>query len=448
MIGRSRSWTGALCAAALFAGTGAARADVEREGTWPEADPAVTLDLDATPRNEAITKLAKAAGWSVVMRAPDGDKVSLHVQAQPADKVLEMLLGDGDWVVLRKGNLLSISPAPAGHRAPAPPAPPVPPAPPALPPPVPPAPPHADEVEAEGVDRSVTGGNLRIEKGEVVRDVTVTGGNLDVWGTVTGDLSVMGGNVHLHRGARVRGDAAAFGGNVEIEADASIDGDVDVLGGDVRREPGSRIGGAVREGVTKIKDHKDHAKKAAKSAKVEVKSTAAPAKGPGFLRSVSEAVNRAALLFVCGSVLTALFTDRMDKLKLQVASRPMRTFATGVVSLIGGAVLFAAMCVTVVGIPVAAVLAIAAILGTLAGVCATLETVGAALLGHRTKNPYVHLAAGAALFVIAGLVPRLGDVVGWVVIVMGLGSFVASRAAGFIPAKHPLGSPYRDASLP
>lgn len=437
MIGRARIWTGALATAALITATGAAQADVEREGTWPEGDPAVTLDFDGVPRNEAINRLAKAAGWSIVVRAPESDKVTLHVAAQPADKVLDMLLGDGSYVVARTGNLLSISHAAA----------PRPPAPPGVPPP--PSPPRAapdDQPVAEGFDRSVTGSNLSVEKDEVVRDVTVTGGDLDVWGTVTGDLSVAGGKVHLHRGARVRGDAAAIGGDVVLEADTSVDGDVGVIGGEIRREPGSRIGGAVRDGVTKVRDHKEHGRRARASkadAKVEAKA-AAPA-GPGFLRRVSDAVNRAALLFVCGSVLIALATERMDKLKLQIASRPMRTFATGVVSVIGGAVLLAAMCVTVVGIPVAAVLALVAMLGTLAGVCSLLETVGAALLGHRTKNPYVHLALGALLFGALTAIRDVGGPVALVAMVMGLGSFVASRAAGLVPTKNALGSPYRDA---
>jgi hypothetical protein len=442
MIGRAKIWTGALATAALITAAGAASAEVERTGTWPASDPAVTLDLDGVPRNEAINRLAKAAGWSLVMRAPESDKVTLHVTAQPADKVLDLLLGDGSYVVLRQGNLLSISPAPpAAARAPAPPSA----APPA--PPAPPPPPRADdEAESEGLDRSVTGGDLRIEQGEVVHDVTVTGGNLDVWGTVSGDLSVAGGNVHLHRGARVRGDAALIGGDIVLEADTSIDGDVGLIGGEIRREPGARIGGSVRDGVTKVKEHAKRARAAKSDAKVEVKA-AAPARGAGLLRRLSDAVNRAALLFVCGSVLIALATERMDKLKLQIASRPMRTFATGVVSVIGGAVLLAAMCVTVVGIPVAAVLALVAMLGTLAGVCSLLETLGAALLGHRTKNPYVHLALGALLFGALSAIERVGGPAALVVMVMGLGSFVATRAAGFIPVKSGLGSPYRDAPL-
>jgi hypothetical protein len=465
MIRHSRVWRGALSAAAVVAmlAPGAAFAEVEREGNWPASDPNVTLDLEGVPRSEALNKLAKAAGWSIVVHAPRDNKVSLHVTNQPADKVLDLLLADGSYVAHRDNNLIAISPdepgAPPARPTPA--TPPVPPAPPALPglpqppgaaPPVPPPPPAAlapratpdDESDDEGLDRTVTGGSLRIEKGEVVHDVTVMGGNLDVWGTVTGDLAVMGGNVHVHRGARVRGDASAIGGKLTIETEAAIDGDVRVLGGALHRDNGAKIGGEVHDGVAKIKAHKKHHGGS-------VTETAAKAEGPSKIRSLArdvvDAVNGAALLFVFGSVLLALAPSRMDQLKVQIASRPMRSFATGIVSLIGGAAMLAAICVTIIGIPVAFVLAVLAVLATLAGVCSVLETVGAALLGHRTKNPYVHLAFGGLLFLIGGAIPYVGALVKLAVFFTAIGAVVATRAAGLLPARFRGGSPYRDAPV-
>jgi hypothetical protein len=125
----------------------------------------------------------------------------------------------------------------------------------------------------------------------------------------------------------------------------------------------------------------------------------------------------------------------------------MRTFATGVVALLGGVVLLAAMCVTIIGIPVAIVLALAAVLATLAAVCSVLETVGGALLAHRTKNPYVHLAAGGLLLLVVGALPFLGGLVKLAVLFTAIGSVAATRAAGMLPAKLRGGSPYRDAPV-
>ena len=69
-----------------------------------------------------------------------------------------------------------------------------------------------------------------------------------------------------------------------------------------------------------------------------------------------------------------------------------------------------------------------------------------ALLAHRTKNPYVHLAFGGLLFLVAGAIPYVGGVVKLVVVLTAIGSVAVTRAAGLLPAKLRGASPYRDAA--
>jgi hypothetical protein len=118
-----------------------------------------------------------------------------------------------------------------------------------------------------------------------------------------------------------------------------------------------------------------------------------------------------------------------------------------VVSVVVGFVLFCAMCVTIIGSPVAIVALLAAVLATLAAVCSVLETAGAALLGHRTRNPYVHLAVGSLLFLVAGALPFVGAFVKVAVFLIAFGSVVATRAAGLVPERRPAPNPYRDAPV-
>lgn len=459
----SRTWgrgVSAVMAASTMAlvAEAPALAEVQREGSWPDGDPVVTLDLDAVPRVEAVNKLAAAAGWSIVVNAPKGDPVTVHVTKQPAGKVLELLLADGRYVARRDQSLIAISPSgaasPEPARAPLPPLPPVPPVPPiaaaddddhdAA---------HADTEDAEAGDRFVTGHDHRVEKSDVVHDVTVMGGNLEVWGTVTGDVSVTGGNVTLHEGAHVQGDVAAVGGNVHVASGAAVDGDVGVFGGNVTRDEGSRISGEIQEGVHREKARGHHRPRRAARLGFDSATGSAKAGAPGpstrgsLAHRAADALNGAALLFVFGAVLLALAPERMDRLKLQIASRPMRSFALGVVSLIGGVVLLAAMCVTIIGIPVAFVAALAAVLATLAAMCSVLETAGAALLGHRTRSPYVHLACGGLLFLLVGAIPFVGGLVKTAVILTAFGSVVATRAAGLVPARSRAATPYRDAPV-
>ena len=85
-----------------------ASATVHREGIWPDAEKTVTVDVSGLPRAEAIRKLAEAAGWSIVVQAPPGDPVDIHVKGQPASKVLDLLLADADYVAKRDGTLIDI----------------------------------------------------------------------------------------------------------------------------------------------------------------------------------------------------------------------------------------------------------------------------------------------------------------------------------------------------
>jgi len=90
----------------------------------------------------------------------------------------------------------------------------------------------------------------------------------------------------------------------------------------------------------------------------------------------------------------------------------------------------------VIGIPVAVVGILVAFLAAFAGVCAVLTAVGGAMLHRWTGNPYLHLAAGCALYLVVGFIPYVGALVTWLIVpAIGIGTIVATRAAGFIPPR-------------
>ncbi len=445
-----------------------ASAEVKREGAWPEGDKKVTLDLDGAPRGLAIRKLAEAAGWSLVVQTPfgadAGDHIDVHVKDQPATKVLDLVLPEDGWIAKRDGTLVSLrrdaaaAAAIPGHDAhtvpPIPAIPPIPPiaAPHAPEPPEPPDPPDPPEPPSahddstpphpsahpgkrgrhgdRGEDRVITGGNLVIEKNELAHDITVFGGNLDVLGKVTGDISVTGGNVIVRQGASVHGDVSTVGGNLTVEDGAEVEGDVGVVGGVLHRGKDAQIGGDITR--TDGEDEVEAAKGGTKS---------------HILKDVGDALTRSAFLFIFGVLLLALAGKRMETLRGEVATRPVRSFALGIVGIPAAILAVAALCITVIGIPVAFVGIILAIFGAYAGIIAVLTTVGEALLRHKTQNAYVHLGVGCLLFLVLSSLPGLGHIVTLVVIFAGIGVVVATRAAGFVPErkKVPAG-PYRTAA--
>jgi hypothetical protein len=506
--------------------SGTALAEVRRRGDWPEKDTKVSLELTRTPRDQAIKRLAEAAGWSVVVHAPNGDPVDVHVKDQPASKVLDLLLVDANYVASRDGSLISIArvgaaadddddeassappplpppppplppglnvppvpplpgappvpPAPPSPAAPpAPPGVPVPPAPPVAPtPPVPPAPPAPPAaLRGRGADRIITGDSLTIEKNEVVHDVSVFGGSLKVKGTVTGDIGVMGGSVRIGEGAYVMGDANVLGGSLTIDDGARIEGDVEILGGGLKKGDNAYIGGdikspgvdhhrerrhamrhriaeAAREARERAEEARERAEEdveSAAEAKAEAEVAAAEAAAEAAVaaadfsdvepsestisrlaREAGSAISSVSLLFVLGAVLLALASKRMETLRVEIASRPMRSFAMGVVGVLMAIVIAVAMCVTIIGIPFAIIGLLLAFVAMWGGVCAVLETVGAALVGHRTKNGYMHLAAGCVVFLLVTAIPYIGNVVMVATLLTSIGCLVSTRLAGLI----------------
>jgi hypothetical protein len=392
-------------------------AEVKHDGTWPLELKHVSIDATHITRTDAIMRVAKEAGWSVILRDVDNGKLmDVHINDQPADKVLDVVLGDDDFVAKRDGTLITITGVPAVRPPPSASA-----SAPAIPAAFVPA-----IASARGEDRMVHGGDLVVAADDTVHDVTVFGGSVSVYGTATGNVTVLGGSASIKKGAHVLGSATAVGGSIDVADGAQVDGDVGVVGGSLDRHKGAKIGGAV---------HKND----------DVRIGTTPSSPRSLLREASDATTRAAMLFVFGAVLFALAGQRMNALRVEAATRPMRAFALGVVGAIVGIASIALIGVTIIGLPVAVVLLLGAIFAAYSGVCAVLATAGKALVGHKTDNPHIHLLVGCAVFLVSGAIPFLSGIVTLAVVLMGIGVIVGTRGAGTLVPNGPasFGGPYR-----
>lgn len=398
---RARLWLAGLFASICLANSVVARADMHREGEWPDGDgKQVSLKFDGS-RIDAIHMLADQAGWSLVVTGAKPGQVNIHVKDQPALKVLALLLADGDYRVQRDGGMISITQltAAGANQETIP----------ALPPP-----PNVKHGH-RGEDRVVTGSSLVVKRDETVGDLTVMGGSVEVYGTVAGDVAVFGGSLQVHDGGHIYGDVATLGGSVEIENGAQVDGDVSSAGGSVERAQGAFIGGD----ATSTNHGRDDERKGDKTSVVGQ-----------LVKELGNAIARAALLFAFGTVLLALATPRMDILQREVATRPMRAFALGIVGMVSGVFAFIVLCITIIGIPVAIVALLVGALCVYAGICATFTVLGGALLHGRSASPYVHLGLGCALYLAVSSIPVVGWLVTLVAVLVGLGLIVSTRAAG------------------
>jgi hypothetical protein len=429
-----RGLSGLTCLMSLFAFLAVvspAGATVEKKGEWPAEDKKITLNIDHTSQANAIKQLAEAAGWSVLVRGNGGEIAELHVKDQPADKVLALILADGNWSAQRDGTLIAISQnsdAKALAEAAVAAVPPVPPVPPPVVAPVMPdvkvhvevdddsdADDEKDSHKNMGKDREVVGQNLVIEKDEVIRNVHLVGGSLVIKGTVTGDIELVGGKVDLEPGSRVAGNIQVMGGSVHAKKGARIEDNTDIVGGHFDREEGATVAGNVS---TRIEGDDDKA-----------------SMGTRMAREIGECTTAGAFLFALGAVLIALFTKRSETIKVEFAARPMRMFALGIAGLLGSIVVLGALCVTVIGIPFAAIGLLLGIFGIFAAMTSVLEVVGRAFIGHKTKNEYAHLALGCGLFAVTMMIPVVDDIAKFVLVLVSIGSLVATRGAGLIPPR-------------
>lgn len=418
-----------------------AHAEVRRTGQWPdESTEIVSLTFEGT-RSKALRALASAAGWSIIDNpgsatfAGAGDTVNVYVTDQPAAKVLELLLNDGDYVVKRDGKLLSITVhAQGGPKT----------AEPALPPPPPfPQPSDADKdvrppLVKGAEDRAVFGSSLMISRQEVVNDLSVFGGSADLHGTVQGDVLVMGGSLKIHEGARVYGDVGVLGGKVELENGARIDGDLSSAGGHIQRAAGAivkgeetSVGGSKSDKWVAHDGPDDHDEDTDEDGD---KDGAAEESWSfaSVMDKLGSALSRAALLYAFGCILLATAGQPMERMRQELADRPVRALGLGAAALIAAFFALIALCVTIIGIPVAIVLFLAGALGVYAGMCAVFVELGALVLEERTDSQYVHLALGCLMYLIFSTLPVIGWLATTLAVVCGLGLLVSTRFAGLL----------------
>lgn len=393
-------------------------------GTWPEEE-ALTVVADDVPASIALEEAATAAGLGFVGALSDDPHTHLRVRGASLREVVIAVLGpDAPYVVDRSATLLSIRPALAARPTPNPatanpatanpttpsPATPSPatPSPPNTPTPNPPtasARPVVDEAARRNArDRASFGGNVRVGPGEVVASVVTMGGNADIEGVVLQDVVSMGGNVHVHPTGSVRGEIVTMGGEVQVDTGADV----------------------TPEAVQTTDPHWGEWEPWGDGASEH--------DGPGdalmaWAGDTLASGARHALLFLFGLLLLGLSPARLGMVTSTLRTLPGRSILTGTLSAAASVVLALVLLITVIGIPGAVVLALAAAVAAYAGLVAVAMILGHTLPVPALKDkPVLQLGAGVAIFFVASLVPFFGGLAVFIAGLFGFGAVVLTRA--------------------
>lgn len=303
------------------------------------------------------------------------------------------------------------------------------------------------------------GGTVVVGPGQTVDSVQAVGGTVIIHGTVDGDVSVASGtllidgvvhgNVQSGAGAvtingRVDGNVQVGAGTLDIGPDAVIAGTLaggagsatvagTVLGdatlgtGSLVLQPTARFGGDLRYNG----DLTDNGA-AVQGELVRDTSLGAVNFGPilgvgrfvltvyGFLVNV-----------VLGAILLLAFPAGSRRLADDIESRPVRAGLYGLAVIIGVPILLIVLVVTIIGIPLAIVGAI--LFGLTAWVASVYGryAVGEWLVGYTdVDNRWVALLVGLVVVGLVALVPLLGGIVEFLVLLLGLGGLaVVGRRA-------------------
>ncbi|NVI98929.1 hypothetical protein HV824_12480 [Myxococcus sp. AM009] len=269
------------------------------------------------------------------------------------------------------------------------------------------------------------GQSLEVKEGQAVESAVVYGGNLVVNGHVRDDAVAFGGNLEVH--GRVDGDAHAFGGNVILGPDAHVEGDVSAFGGSVERDDDARVEGSIESfggaGIGRM-------------VASEIKKGVKEAKDPDEDRrdrdddgaGLAGFILTFAVLFGLGFLGQMFFPARMKQLGEEVRRKPVQTGLTGFVGLLAMLPLTVVLCITIIGIPVALVLWMAAPLAAALGYAAVASELGTRLpILRGRKTQAVVLALGLLVLMVVGALPIFGPILTTLVGLMALGAVVRTR---------------------
>ena len=209
----------------------------------------------------------------------------------------------------------------------------------------------------------------RSTSGDIVRfgsDITVRMGQ-----TIEGDVQTFGGDIEVF--GHVTGNVYAMGGDLTLSPTARVDGDVVCIGGTLREEPGSVVGG---KRVTSPRT---------RGAKIFWPVLNMVGTG---VKMVAHAVGMLFMLAIAW-LFAKLAPARTQAALDQIEREPGPSFVIGLLlwaliipSVIALALVIAVLCITIIGIPLAAAVAVAYcaffILAALWG-----TVVGYGVLGHR-----------------------------------------------------------------
>lgn len=268
-------------------------------------------------------------------------------------------------------------------------------------------------------------GTIVVPRGTTHGPIAISVGRVEVFGTVDGNVSVGVGEVDI--AGKVTGNASVGVGQIVLTPSAAVGGQSSVGIGQIRRlGPGQSLPPA-GTGPTAITDTfgLGHGFWTAFPLGLGLGSLGLWAVGFGRLLGWLVSLGFALLIF-------ALFPRPIEEMAGVLERSPGSVAGWGIALLFLMPPVLVILAITVVGIPLVLVAALALIAAKVAG-----YVIASLLVGRRLRSSFTHgrevapawnLVIGSALFLVVGAIPGVGLLLDLVVMVFGLG---AAALTGF-----------------
>ncbi len=308
---------------------------------------------------------------------------------------------------------------------------------------------HVEFSERTSRNAFVSGGDVLVG-GTVGRNLYAAGGDVRLEGRVDGDVRMAGGTLKILPQALIGDDATLAGGSIvmdgsvagdlraygeRIVVNGSVDGDVELAGESLRLGPDARIGGRV---VYRSRDDITMASGAqvagGMSKSTRHRNWRRFAEGASIVGAITVSLG----MVLLGAVLVLGMPRFSREAGVVIRQKPWHVLSLGCAMLIGVPVALAVLVVTIVGIPLAVLLAFAygaiLMLGYLVAAIFVgdfvLERVDVAKLDSVWWRALFMLLAIVAIAIVRQ-VPVLGNLAWWVLFLAGVGAFTMRAWQGF-----------------
>jgi cytoskeletal protein CcmA (bactofilin family) len=268
---------------------------------------------------------------------------------------------------------------------------------------------------AVGGDARMAGGKLRISPEATVNgDATLAGGVIEVDGNVGGDLAAFGERIVLN--GRIDGDVQVAGDELTLGPDARVGGQVHYRSGDdIVAQPGAQVAGGIKEVASE-------------------RAWRRAARGATIFGGITISLG----MVLLGAVLVLGMPRFTREAAAAIRATPWQTLGLGCAMLIGVPVALAILVVTIVGIPLALLLAFVygalLIVGYLIGAIFlgdfVLGRIDAGKLDSVWWRALFLLLAIVAIAIVKA-VPVAGPIAAMVLFLAGLGAFTLRAWQGF-----------------